>query len=47
MADAIAIIADHAPDELVEEAKASLAEPVDNARLGSAITRFLTRGQTQ
>jgi GMP synthase-like glutamine amidotransferase len=35
-----------APDELVAEAKASLAEPVDNARLGGAITRFLTRGQT-
>ncbi len=35
----------HAPDELVAQAKASLAEPVDNARLGSAITRFLTRGR--
>jgi GMP synthase-like glutamine amidotransferase len=34
-----------APDELVAQAKASLAEPVDNARLGGAITRFLTRGQ--
>ena len=34
-----------APDELVAEAKASLAEPVDNARLGGAIARFLTRGQ--
>jgi len=34
----------HAPDALVAEAKASLAEPVDNARLGGAITRFLTRG---
>ena len=32
-----------APDELVAKAKASLAEPVDNARLGGAITRFLTR----
>src|SRR4029077_13579074 len=33
----------HAPDSLIAEAKASLAEPVDNARLGGAITRFLTR----
>jgi GMP synthase-like glutamine amidotransferase len=32
------------PDALVAQAKASLAEPVDNARLGSAITRFLSRG---
>ncbi|HEY2246609.1 MAG TPA: type 1 glutamine amidotransferase, partial [Bradyrhizobium sp.] len=32
-----------APDALVAQAKASLAEPVDNARLGGAITRFLTR----
>jgi len=32
-----------APDELIAKAKASLAEPVDNARLGSAITRFLIR----
>ena len=32
-----------APDTLVAQAKASLAEPVDNARLGGAITRFLTR----
>jgi GMP synthase-like glutamine amidotransferase len=35
----------HAPDELITQAKASLAAPVDNERLGSAITRFLTRGQ--
>lgn len=35
--------AGHAPDALVARAKASLAEPVDNARLGDAITRFLTR----
>jgi len=35
----------HAPDELIAQAKASLAEPVDNARLGGAITRFLTRGR--
>jgi GMP synthase-like glutamine amidotransferase len=35
----------HAPDTLVAQAKASLAEPVDNARLGGAITRFLTRRQ--
>jgi GMP synthase-like glutamine amidotransferase len=34
----------HAPDAVVAQAKASLAEPVDNARLGGAITRFLTRG---
>ena len=32
-----------APDDVVAQAKASLAEPVDNARLGGAITRFLTR----
>jgi GMP synthase-like glutamine amidotransferase len=32
-----------APDALVAEAKASLAEPVDNAVLGGAITRFLIR----
>jgi GMP synthase-like glutamine amidotransferase len=31
-----------APDDLIARAKASLAEPVDNARLGGAITRFLT-----
>lgn len=36
--------AGHAPDSVVAQAKASLAEPVDNARLGGAITRFLTRG---
>jgi GMP synthase-like glutamine amidotransferase len=35
-----------APDILVAQAKASLAEPVDNARLGGAITRFLTRART-
>jgi GMP synthase-like glutamine amidotransferase len=34
-----------APDALVAQAKASLAEPVDNARLGRAITRLLTRGR--
>jgi GMP synthase-like glutamine amidotransferase len=34
----------HAPDAVVAQAKASLAEPADNARLGGAITRFLTRG---
>ena len=32
-----------APDGLVAAAKASLAEPLENARLGGAITRFLTR----
>jgi len=36
--------AGHAPEAVVAQAKASLAEPVDNARLGSAIARFLTRG---
>ncbi len=35
----------NAPDAVVAQAKASLAEPVDNARLGGAITRFLTRGR--
>jgi GMP synthase-like glutamine amidotransferase len=33
----------HAPDTLVAAAKASLAEPLESGRLGSAITRFLTR----
>jgi GMP synthase-like glutamine amidotransferase len=32
-----------APDAVVAQAKASLAEPVDNAALGGAVTRFLTR----
>jgi GMP synthase-like glutamine amidotransferase len=32
----------HAPDGLVATARASLAEPLESARLGSAITRFLT-----
>ena len=31
-----------APDSLVTSAQASLAEPLESARLGSAITRFLT-----
>lgn len=35
----------HAPDSLVTVAKASLAEPLESARLGSAITRFLTRSK--
>jgi len=35
----------HAPDGLVAAAKASLAEPLENARLGVAITRFLTRSR--
>src|SRR5437764_648001 len=30
-----------APDGVVTSAKASLAEPLDSARLGGAITRFL------
>ena len=33
----------HAPDSLVATAKASLVEPLESARLGGAITRFLTR----
>ncbi len=32
-----------APDDIVATAKASLAEPLDSAKLGGAITRFLTR----
>ncbi|GLR87505.1 type 1 glutamine amidotransferase [Bradyrhizobium iriomotense] len=32
-----------APDNVVATAKASLAEPLDSAKLGRAITRFLTR----
>jgi GMP synthase-like glutamine amidotransferase len=32
-----------APDEVVETAKASLAEPLDHARLGGVIARFLAR----
>ncbi len=36
--------AGRAPDAVVAQAKSSLAEPVDNAKLGGAITRFLTRG---
>jgi GMP synthase-like glutamine amidotransferase len=32
-----------APDHVVADAKASLAQPLDRARLGSAITRFLVR----
>ena len=32
-----------APDNVVTTAKASLAEPLDSALLGGAITRFLTR----
>ena len=32
-----------APDAVVARAKASLAEPLDNAKLGAAMTRFLTR----
>ena len=31
----------HAPDNVVATAKASLTEPLDSARLGGAITRFL------
>jgi GMP synthase-like glutamine amidotransferase len=33
----------HAPDRVVTTAKASLAEPLDSAKLGGAITRFLAR----
>lgn len=32
-----------APDDVVATARASLAEPMDSAKLGGAITRFLTR----
>ena len=32
-----------APESVVGPAEASLAEPLESARLGSAITRFLTR----
>ena len=32
----------HAPDSVVATAKASLAEPLESAQLGGAITRFLT-----
>jgi len=32
-----------APDSVVTPAQASLAEPLDSAKLGGAITRFLTR----
>ena len=35
----------HAPDSLVAAAKASLAEPLESAKLGGAITRFLTRSR--
>jgi hypothetical protein len=35
----------HAPDSLVAAAKRSLTEPLENARLGGAITRFLTRSR--
>jgi GMP synthase-like glutamine amidotransferase len=35
-----------APDAVVASAKASLAEPLDSAKLGAAITRFLTRSST-
>ncbi|MCP4615093.1 MAG: type 1 glutamine amidotransferase [Bradyrhizobium sp.] len=34
-----------APDKLVAAARASLTEPLDSARLGSAITRFLTQSR--
>ena len=35
----------HAPDGLVAAAKASLAEPLESARLGGAIARFLARSR--
>jgi GMP synthase-like glutamine amidotransferase len=35
----------HAPDSLVAAAKTSLAEPMENDRLGGVITRFLTRSR--
>lgn len=33
-----------APDDVVATAKASLQQPLENARLGEAITRFLAKG---
>lgn len=36
--------AGEAPEAVVTAAKASLAEPLDNARLGEAIARFLSNG---
>jgi len=35
----------HAPDNVVTSAQTSLAEPLDSALLGGAITRFLTGGR--
>ncbi|MGJ4939551.1 type 1 glutamine amidotransferase [Bradyrhizobium sp. HKCCYLS1011] len=35
--------ADHAPESVVAAARASLVEPLDSAKLGRAITRFLIR----
>jgi GMP synthase-like glutamine amidotransferase len=35
-----------APDSVVRAGKASLAEPLDSARLGGAITRFLARDKS-
>jgi len=32
-----------APEDVVATARASLAQPLDNAKLGGAITRFLAR----
>jgi len=32
-----------APDDVVATARESLAQPMDNATLGGAITRFLAR----
>jgi GMP synthase-like glutamine amidotransferase len=37
----------NAPDSVVATAKASLALPLDNAKLGSAITRFLAKTATR
>jgi GMP synthase-like glutamine amidotransferase len=36
-----------APDDVVSTAKASLAQPLDSARLGAAMTRFLTRDRSR
>ena len=33
----------NAPDDVVATARASLAQPMDNAKLGGAITRFLKK----
>lgn len=39
------ILRDRAPSEVLATARASLAEPLDSAKLGGVITRFLTHGR--